>query len=125
MDDIKNIMRRASITSGLIIIYGLILREKAVCIGMFGGSLISILTFYMLCVDVKATVASGNGSYKAGIISYLKRYVLYGAALGASAYFFGIGMLLSTAIGLLNIKFNIMIMVLYKKFIQFKKKYLK
>ena len=43
MDDIKNIMRRAFITSGLIIIYGLILREKDVCIGMFGGSLIYIL----------------------------------------------------------------------------------
>lgn len=125
MEDIKNVIRRSFITSGLIIIYGLILREKIICIGMFGGSLLSILTFYMLCLDVKATVVKGGGSYKAGMLSYIKRYVIYGAAMGAAAYFFGIGMLLSTAIGLLNVKFNILIMVLYKNIQSFKKKYLK
>lgn len=125
MEDIKNVIRRGFITSGIILIYGLLIREKMVCIGMFGGSLISILTFYMLCIDVKSTVAKGGGSYKAGMISYIKRYVIYGVSLGASAYFFGIGMLLSTAIGLLNIKFNILIMVLYKNLKGFKKKYLK
>lgn len=125
MEDIKNVIRRGFITSGIILIYGLLIREKMVCIGMFGGSLISILTFYMLCIDVKSTVAKGGGSYKAGMISYIKRYVIYGVSLGASAYFFGIGMLLSTAIGLLNIKFNILVMVLYKNLKGFKKKYLK
>ena len=125
MEDIKNIIRRSFITSGIILIYGLVIREKMVCIGMFGGSLVSILTFYMLCIDVKSVVAKGGGSYKAGMISYIKRYVLYGVALGASAYFYGMGMLLSTAIGLLNIKFNILVMVLYKNFKNLKKKYLK
>ena len=124
MDEIKNLMRRAFITSGIIIIYGLIIKEKMVCIGMFGGSLISILAFYMICIDVKSITVRG-GSYKAGIIGYLKRYLLYGISLGSAAYFFGTGMMLSTAIGLLNIKFNIYLMVLYKNFINFKNKYLK
>ena len=54
MEEIKNLIRRAFITSAIIIIYGLSVKEKMVCIGMFGGSLISILTFYMLCIDVKS-----------------------------------------------------------------------
>lgn len=124
MDEIKKLIQRASITSGIIIIYGLIIREKMIYIGMFGGSLVSILTFYMICLDVKSIAARG-GSYKAGIVGYLKRYTLYGLTLGSAAYFFGIGMMLSTAIGLLNIKFNIYLMVLYNKFIKFKNKYLK
>ncbi len=124
MSDIKNLIRRAFITSAIIIIYGLIVREKMIYIGMFGGSLVSILAFYMICIDVKSVVARG-GSYKAGIVGYLKRYLLYGITLASAAYFFGVGMMLSTAIGLLNIKFNIYIMVLYKNFINFKKKYLK
>ena len=124
MEEIKKIMRNSFITSAIIIIYGLIIKEKMVYIGMFGGAIISILTFYMICIDVKSIAVRG-GSYKAGIISYLKRYFIYGIALGTSAYFFGTGMMLSTAIGLLNVKFNIYLMVLYKNFIKFKRKYLK
>lgn len=124
MDEIKNLIKRGSITSVVILVYGLIIKEKIVYIGMFIGSLLSILSFYMICMDVKSIAAKG-GSYKAGIISYLKRYVIYGLALGIATYFFGIGMMLSTAIGLLNIKFNIYLMVLYKIFIKFKSKYLK
>lgn len=125
MEDIKSVIKRSFITSGIIIVYGLITREKMVYFGMFGGSLVSILTFYMLCLDVKSTVAKGGGSYKVGIISYIKRYVIYGVSLGVAAYFYDIGMLLSTAVGLLNIKFNIMLMVLYKSLKSFKRKYLK
>ncbi|WP_300356504.1 ATPase [Fusobacterium sp.] len=124
MDEIKNLIKRGSITSVVILVYGLIIKEKIVYMGMFIGSLLSILSFYMICMDVKSIAARG-GSYKAGIISYLKRYVIYGLALGIATYFFGIGMMLSTAIGLLNIKFNIYLMVLYKNFIKFKSKYLK
>lgn len=124
MDEIKNLIKRGSITSVVILVYGLIIKEKIVYMGMFIGSLLSILSFYMICMDVKSIAAKG-GSYKAGIISYLKRYVIYGLALGIATYFFGIGMMLSTAIGLLNIKFNIYLMVLYKNFIKFKSKYLK
>lgn len=125
MEDIKNVIKRSFITSGIIIIYGLIIREKMVYLGMFGGSLVSILTFYMLCLDVKSIVANKQGSYKAGIISYVKRYAIYCISLGVAAYFYGTGMLLSTAVGLLNIKFNIMLMVLYKSLKSFKRKYLK
>lgn len=124
MDEIKNLIKRGSITSVVILVYGLIIKEKIVYMGMFIGSLLSILSFYMICMDVKSIAARG-GSYKAGIISYLKRYVIYGLALGIATYFFGIGTMLSTAIGLLNIKFNIYLMVLYKNFIKFKSKYLK
>lgn len=123
MEEIKNLIRRASVTSAIIIIYGLIAKEKMVCIGMFGGSLISILAFYMLCIDVKSITVRG-GAYKAGILSYLKRYFLYALSLDQQLIF-GTGMMLSTAIGLLNIKFNIYLMVLYKNFINFKNKYLK
>lgn len=124
MEEIKDLMRRAFITSLIIVVYGIIIREKMVYLGMFTGSLASILAFYMICLDVKSIVAR-RGSNKDGVIGYLKRYVLYGAVLGGAAYFFGIGMMLSTAVGLLNIKFNIYLMVLYKKFIKFKSKYLK
>lgn len=124
MEEIKTVIKRSLITSAVILLYGIIIKEKIIYLGMFGGSVISVIAFYMLCVDVKSIVAS-NGAYKAGIISYLKRYVLYGLAIGVSAHFFGAGMLLSTAIGLLNVKFNILIMVLYNKLKKFKKKYLK
>lgn len=124
MEEIKTVIKRSLVTSAVILLYGIIIKEKIIYLGMFGGSVISVIAFYMLCVDVKSIVAS-NGTYKAGIISYLKRYVLYGLAIGVSAHFFGAGMLLSTAIGLLNIKFNILIMVLYNKLKKFKKKYLK
>ena len=35
MEEIKNLIRRASVTSAIIIIYGLIVKEKMVCIGIF------------------------------------------------------------------------------------------
>ena len=35
----------------------------------------------MICLDVKSIVAIGGG-YKAGIFSYLKRYLIYAVLLG-------------------------------------------
>lgn len=124
MDEIKRVIKNSLITSLIIFIYGLVIREKIVYIGMFLGSLTSILSFLMICLDVKSIVAIGGG-YKAGIFSYLKRYLIYAVLLGIMGYFFKTGMLLSTTVGLLNIKFNIYLLVLYKKFIKFKNMYLK
>lgn len=123
MEEIKKIIKGAIITSIIIFIYGIIVREKIIYIGMFIGSLVSILSFYMICIDVKSIVIT-KGSYKSGVFSYLKRYVLYLILLVSAGYFFDVGMLLSTAVGLLNVKFNIYLMVLYKNFLKLKKKYL-
>lgn len=124
MDEIKKIMKGSIITSAIILVYGIIIQEKMVYLGMFIGSLVSILSFYMICIDVKSIILL-KGSYKAGILSYLKRYALYTIVLSVSGYFFDAGMLLSTTIGLLNVKFNIYLMVLYKTILKLKKKYLK
>ncbi len=123
MDQIKQVMKRAGITSLIILVYGLIIREKAVYIGMFLGSLVSILCFYMIYLEAITTSVRG-ASIGGSVIGYLKRYVIYGGILWGAVYFYGLPMLISTAVGLLNIKFNIVLLALNKIFIKLKKKYL-
>lgn len=124
MEDIKKIIKNSLITSIIILIYGLIVGSKEVFGGMFLGSLISIFCFYTIYLDVKTSLLRG-ASFKSGVLNYLKRYFIYCVSLGTSIYFFGLGMMLGTAIGLLNIRFNILLMVLYKNLLKWKDKYLK
>lgn len=124
MEDIKKIIKNSLITSIIILVYGLIVRSKEVYGGMFLGSLISIFCFYTIYLDIKNLLLRGS-SFKNGFLKYLKRYSIYCVSLGTSSYFFGLEMMLGTAIGLLNIKFNILLMVLYKNLLKWKDKYLK
>ncbi|WP_300331001.1 ATP synthase subunit I [Fusobacterium sp.] len=124
MEEIKKIIRNSIMTSVVILVYGIIIQSKEVYIGMFSGSLISILCFYMIYIDVKTSIVKG-ANFKSGVLGYLKRYAIYLLVLAGASYFYDLAMMLGTAIGLLNIKFNILMMVLYKNLLKWKKKYLK
>lgn len=124
MEEIKKIIRNSIMTSVMILVYGIIIQSKEVYIGMFSGSLISILCFYMIYIDVKTSIVKG-ANFKSGVLGYLKRYTIYLLVLAGASYFYDLAMMLGTAIGLLNIKFNILMMVLYKNLLKWKKKYLK
>lgn len=91
---------------------------------MFGGSLVSILCFYMIYIDVKTSIIKG-ANFKSGVLGYLKRYAIYLLVLAGASHFFDLAMMLGTAIGLLNVKFNILLVVLYKNLLKWKDKYLK
>lgn len=124
MNDIKRIFKRGFITSGIILVYGLVTMNKLVYTGMFMGSLLSVLGFYMICTDVKSSVMS-NSPFKVGVVGYLKRYTLYGIFLGVLIKFFGLPMFVSGVLGLFNIKMNISLMILFDNIKKFKSKHLK
>jgi hypothetical protein len=106
--DLKLIIKKSFITSFLILLYGLIVRQKTVYIAMCLGSLVSICAFYLIIKDTEYIVHSGRGSYKTAIIGYIKRYALYGIFLfimiKIDISFFALAIL-----GLLNTKFNILL----------------
>ena len=124
MEEVKKIIRNSIMTSVIILIYGIIIQSDEVYIGMFGGSLISILCFYMIYIDVKTSIVKG-ANFKSGVLGYLKRYAIYLIVLIGASHFYDLAMMLGTAIGLLNVKFNILLMVLYKNLLKWKEKYLK
>jgi hypothetical protein len=124
MNELKVIIRRGIITSAIILIYGLLSRNEYIYLGMFIGAVLSVIGFYMICLDAKASLAS-NSPFKVGVIGYLKRYVLYGIFLAIAAKFYGFPMLVSGVIGLLNIKINILSVTLFNNIKKFKSKYLK
>lgn len=124
METIKKIFKNAAITSLIILGYGAISRSNLIYLGMFGGSLISILGFYMICLDSKTSIYSSS-PMRASILGYLKRYFLYALFLGILAKYFGISMLVCSAIGLLNIKFNIFITTFSENILRFKRSHLK
>ena len=124
MEEVKKIIKNSTITSLVILIYGVLIRSREVYIGMFGGSLVSILCFYMIYIDVKTSIIKGE-NFKSGVLGYLKRYAIYLLVLAGASHFFDLAMMLGTAIGLLNVKFNILLVVLYKNLLKWKDKYLK
>ncbi len=125
MDDIKRIFKRGAITAVIIFIYGAMVKSEYVYLGMFSGSVMSIFTFYLLCMDIKSIAASENISRKRGFIGYTKRYAVYGIYLGIMAHFFGLPMLLGSALGLLNIKLNILLIILSENILKLRDKYLR
>lgn len=92
---------------------------------MFSGSVMSIIMFYMICMDIKSIAASESVSRKRGFIGYAKRYLVYGVYLGAMAKFFGLPMLLSSAIGLLNVKVIILLITLSENIGRLRDKFLR
>lgn len=125
MEQIKKIFKRAGVAAGIVLIYGIIIRNEYVYVGMFSGSVMSIAMFYMICMDVKSIAASESVSRKRGFVGYAKRYVIYGVYLAVMAKFFGLPMLLSSAIGLLNVKVTILLMTLSENILKFRDKFLK
>lgn len=113
MEEINLIIKRSFMTSFIILIYGILIREKVVFIGMFLGSLVSILAFYMIYLDIKNNLKVKSSKYI--FLGYLKRYLIYATVLAIASYFGKLPMMLATAVGLINIKFNIILFVLNKK----------
>lgn len=124
MDELKKIIKRGTITALVVLVYGVLSRNEYVYIGMFTGAILSVVGFYMICLDAKASLAS-NSPFKVGVIGYLKRYFLYGIFLAVATKFYGFPMLVSGVIGLLNIKINILAITLFNNIKKFKSKYLK
>lgn len=125
MEQIKKIFKRAGVAAVIILIYGIIIKNEYVYLGMFSGSIMSIVMFYMICIDVKSIAASESVSRKRGFAGYAKRYVVYGVYLAVMAKFFGLPMLISSAIGLLNVKIIIILMTLSENILKFRDKFLK
>lgn len=125
MDKIKVLFKRTGITALVILVYGIIIGSKEVYLGMFSGALMSIFGLYLLCIDVKKIVMTQQGSYKRGILGYLQRYAIYCIYLGVMAKFFGLSMIICSGLGLLNVKFNILLMALSDKVLKIRDKNLK
>lgn len=125
MEQIKKIFKRAGVAALIILIYGLIIKNEYVYLGMFSGSVMSIVMFYIICLDIKSIAASESVSRKRGFIGYAKRYLIYGVYLGAMAKFFGLPMLISSAIGLLNVKIIILLMTLSENILKLRNKFLR
>ncbi|MGL4997959.1 MAG: ATP synthase subunit I [Cetobacterium sp.] len=117
-------MKRGTIAALIVLLYGILSKNEYIYLGMFLGSILSVVGFYMICLDAKASLAS-NSPFKVGVIGYLKRYFLYGIFLALAAKFYGFPMLVSGVIGLLNIKINILAITLFNNIKKFKSKYLK
>lgn len=124
MDELKKIIKRGIITAIVVLVYGVLSGNKYIYMGMFLGAILSVVGFYMICLDAKAGLAS-NSPFKVGVTGYLKRYFLYGIFLALATKFYGFPMLVSGVIGLLNIKFNILAIALFNNIKKFKSKYLK
>ena len=125
MNNIKRIFKRAAVAAAIIFVYGILVRSEYVYLGMFSGSVMSIFVFYLLCLDIKSIAVSENVSRKRGFTGYLKRYTIYGIYLGIMAHFFGLPMLLGSAIGLLNVKANILLIILSENILKLRDKYLR
>lgn len=125
MEEVKKVFKHSIITAIAILVYGVVFQVKEIYIGMFTGSVISLLAFYLICIDVKKIVAGREGSYKRGILGYLQRYALYVIYLGVIAKFFGLSMIISSGLGLLNVKGNILLIALSDKILKIRDKYLR
>nr|WP_307775180.1 ATP synthase subunit I [uncultured Cetobacterium sp.] len=123
MDELKKIIKRGIVISVVILVFGIITSNKYIYIGMFLGSALSVVGFYMICLDAKASLSS-NSPFKVGVIGYLKRYFMYGVLLAILTKYYGFPMLVSGVIGLLSVKINILVSTLFNNIKKFKSKYL-
>ncbi|MGL4253214.1 MAG: ATP synthase subunit I [Fusobacteriaceae bacterium] len=124
MESVKKVFKISAVISAVVLTYGVLIGSELIYLGMFFGSLLSMLCFYMLCEEAKKSIRS-HSPMKSSVIGYLKRYLIYGIYMGVMTYYFGLPMLISSAIGLLNTKISIFIMVLSDNILIFKEKYLK
>lgn len=122
MEDIKTIFKHATISSVFVLIYGIFTWNSYVLLGMFSGSLVAILNFYSLCEDVKTQVFQKDDSRRRAFLRYVKRYVFCGIYLAFLGHFWGLPMILSAVVGLLNIKLNIYLLPVFKKLKNYSRK---
>ena len=125
MEQIKGIFKKATLVAVIILIYGVVIKNEYVYVGMFSGAIMSIFMFYMICIDIKSIAASESVSRKRGFLGYAKRYLVYGIYLGAMAKFFGLPMLLGSEIGLLNVKIIILLTTLSENIKRLRDKFLR
>lgn len=123
MEQLKKIIKNAFITSLVVLVYGILTKSELLYIGVFLGCLVSVLGFYMTIIDAQNSIYS-KSPMKSSVIGYLKRYMVYGIFLTIATKYYGLPMLISSAIGLLNIKFNIWIITLSENIKKFKEKHL-
>jgi len=107
-NELKTLIRNSVITSGIILIYGLITFNKIILLAMFGGSLVSLFTLYLIIKDAEVVVHSSNAN-KLTMLGYTKRYLVYGIFLYLMVKFLGFSGVVMGGVGLLNVKFNILL----------------
>lgn len=122
MEQVKKIIKRGLKTSIVILIYGFFIKNSAVYIGMFIGSLVSVLTFYMLYIDATNIIFSTNLK-KQAFVNYGKRYFLCLLTFLIMGYVGKLEYIAATAVGIFNIRFNIFIFVLQNKILKQNNKY--
>lgn len=115
MEQIKLILKRQIILIIAVAILGLILRNKYIYIGFLGGTIVSLLGFLVLCYEAKSDLAFDRGGKLVGIRRYIKRIVLYGIFLFLIVKIFDDKMLFAGFFGIMTIRFNILLDVLWKK----------
>lgn len=106
--ELKILIRNSVITSIILLIYGVITLDKLVLVTIFGGSLVSLFTLYLTIRDAEVSVISSNAN-KITILGYTKRYLIYGIFLYLMVEFFGFSGVVLGGVGLLNVKFNILL----------------
>lgn len=124
MEEIKKLFKRMIATSSVILVIGLITGNSHILVGLLSGSIISILSLYILSTDVK-NIAYCNDhklARKIAIFGYLKRYILYMLYLAIILYFLDFKYFISAVIGLLSVRFNIYMILLEEKLKKFKKR---
>ena len=123
MEEIKKIFRNSILTSLIILIIGVVFNERLLYIGIFIGSLIAVLGFYMMCTESRKIIYSDSPK-KVAIIGYFKRYAIYAFSLGIIAKYFDLPMLICSVVGLMNIKINIFICIIFENIVRFRNRHL-
>lgn len=123
-EDLKLMIKKAWIFTGIIFIFGLATLSKALFIGMTFGCIVSIIAFYSIIKTARVSVnlSSSKKATNYTRLSYLKRYAMYGLALFLMmkldySYF------IACALGLLNIKIVIFSSQVSKFIINLKNKF--
>lgn len=109
-DDLKKVFKNSGITALIIFAYGLIIGQKSVYIASTLGAILSIVNLYSIYIDDKKAVYSRNASAK-GMGSYLKRLIISGVFM-VLLLKISLPWFVSGVIGLLVVKFNIILLML-------------
>jgi len=108
--ELKLVFKNSFITTIVIFIYGLLIRQNSVYIGSFAGAFLSIVNLYWIYKDSEVVIYSKNSSTKQGLLSYGKRYILNGIFLALMMYI-DLQWLIAGALGLLVVKLNILLIM--------------
>ena len=110
-EDLKKVFRNSGITTIIIFVYGLIIRQSSVYIASTLGAILSLLNLYLIYKDAEFLVYTKDGNPKKRVLSYSKRMVLNGLFL-----FFMVKVdfkwFVSGILGLLVVKLNILLIML-------------